>query len=714
MAYHHHFTFTTLGFSTWLSPFATGSAAQPSRPPPRQRKRNNPGARLNLQQLEARDNPSSAPAGLTDFSSLLGASFAPFGYSETHSIVRSEANTVTVDQAGTGSSGTFTVTVDASNQSSDTASGSATGSSAITATGTDSIQSTSHQVISGTYANGAFTITSETYTETGSYSSAVNLTTTYSYGSSSSTNESDSTHSGTYSLSFTATAGSYGMLNYTSYDYTASDTVHSYTGYSGSGGGIYETTTDAARTVHTIGSGSTATYTGTESSSSTTHMRYPNNGGTPYDYTSSYSSSNPISGTTYLMPLYESTAGWEWKAGTSNATNFTFHGVATQNGTLTESLTSRPSVFGSSVDVNSFSTTSHTADAGHVVDDEPGTPASGTELFHRDETFSAINDATGAGSYIGGVADATYHAVDVGTFAVANVLTVNNDFSSGTAYNGSQYSLNFNYSSYTNGSGIITDTHDYHDSGLGLEVTGSSIGMTAASTVGSRAWGTRNGQSFDDPSLSVESVNRSTTFPGSAGVVRVADGLENAYPFRPMATPGLMFIQTPLLPPVPNGILGKGPQFWYNQKVQEIGKAGEKKVTNLDVKQGVLWAINDTPFGIFPSGSGTFTYNEGQTFALGMGRGKDMNKAAGLHEDSFNQQKYKGMKLVSTTVEITYVVDQASNQNGRSGNVVARYKVMSHYAGTNKAGLPITVDRESIVGDVLIHDEKLEKMTFKE
>ncbi len=346
------------------------------------------------------------------------------------------------------------------------------------------------------------------------------------------------------------------------------------------------------------------------------------------------------------------------------------------------------------------------------MDNEPGTPASGTELFHRDETFSATNDATGSGSYIGGVADATYHAVDVGTFAVANVYTVNNDFSTGVDEDGEAYSLNFNYSSYTNGGGTITNTHDYHDSGAGLELTGSSIGMTGASTVGSRSWGTRNGQSFDDPNLSVESVNRTTTFAGSAGVLRVADGLENAYPFRGMINPGNVFIQTPLLPPIPNGLLGKGPQFWYNQKVQAIGAAGEKKVGNLDVKQGVLWAINDTPNGIFPSGSGTFTYNEGQTFALGMGKGSEMNRAAKSDQESFKRFKYSGMVLVSTTVEITYAVDQADSLNGRSGNVVATYNVVCNYTGTDKAGRPITVGRQGIVGSVMIHDEKLEKMVF--
>ncbi len=391
---------------------------------PRCRKRIDRRARLTLQELETRENPS-APAGLTDFSSLLGYSSAPTGYTETHSIARSEANTVTVDQAGTGSSGTFTITVDASNSSSDTATGSATGGNAITATGTGSIQSTLHQVLSGTFADGAFTITSETYSETGSYSSAVNTTTTYSYGSGTSTNESDSARSGTYSLSYTATAGSYGMLNYTSYDYTASDTAHSFSSYSGTGS-LYEYTTDAAYTVHTTGSGWMASSTGTDATSGSMHMSYPNPGGTPYDYTSSYSSSNPISGTTYLMPQYESTYGMEWQAGTSTATGFTFHGVATQDSTLTESATSHPSTLGASVDVNSFASASHTSDSSHVVDDELGTPASGTGTasFHRDEQYTYVDDTTGGGSYLSGVANTTFHLAESVSVGLADSYTV--------------------------------------------------------------------------------------------------------------------------------------------------------------------------------------------------------------------------------------------------------------------------------------------------
>ena len=101
--------------------------------PPRSRNRNNPHSRLKLLELERRDNPA-IPVGLTDISALLSSLALPTGYAETHAIIRNESTSATVDQAGTGSAGTFTITVDASSFSSDTAFGGAAGIPSITTT----------------------------------------------------------------------------------------------------------------------------------------------------------------------------------------------------------------------------------------------------------------------------------------------------------------------------------------------------------------------------------------------------------------------------------------------------------------------------------------------------------------------------------------------------------------------------------------------------
>ena len=242
-------------------------------------------------------------------------------------------------------------------------------------TGTGTGQTTAHFVISGTYAGGAFTITSETYSETGSYSVTQSTITTYPNDGDAQITRVDTTRSGNSTLGWSATVGTDGQLAYTSYDFVSTEAAHEHTRYDLGGGALYETTTDAAFTVHTVGSGGYATYTGTDTTSSTVHTILPNPGGSPFEYTSTWGSTDPVSGMAYLSEPGESTANWVWNAGTANATNYTFHGIATQNDALAETATLRAEGFGgSAIDVNSFSSTSHVSDTGHVIDDEPGTP----------------------------------------------------------------------------------------------------------------------------------------------------------------------------------------------------------------------------------------------------------------------------------------------------------------------------------------------------
>ena len=139
------------------------------------------------------------------------------------------------------------------------------------------------------------------------------------------------------------------------------------------------------------------------------------------------------------------------------------------------------------MDVNSFSTTSHTSDSGHVVDDEPGTPTSGTELFHRDETSGYGVDVVGSGSYTGGSANATYNGVEVGTLVTANNYTRNFGVSTGYYDDGEAFSLDSHYSDFSNDTGTLVITHAYADSGSGLALTGATLDLTGSTTVNSRA-----------------------------------------------------------------------------------------------------------------------------------------------------------------------------------------------------------------------------------
>ncbi len=519
---------------------------QLARYPPRSRNHNNPHSRLKLLELERRDNPA-IPVGLTDISALLGSLTLPTGYAETHAIVRNESTSVTVDQAGTGSAGTFTVTVDASSFSSDTAFGGAAGIPSITTTGTGTGQSTAHFVISGTYAGGAFTVTSETYSETGAYSVIQSTVTTYPNDGNSLTHRADTTRTGNHTLTWTAAIGTGGQLAYTSYDYVSTEAAHTYTKQDYSGGGFFEVTTDAAFTVHTVGSGPLATYAGTDWSTTTTRTRYPNPGGSPFESTSTSGWNNPVGGSVQLGGLSESTANWTWNAGTATATNYTFHGVAVRNDALAETATLRAEGFGSAIDVHSFSSTSHLSDTGHVVEDEPGTPTSGTELYHRDELYASAADVTGSGSYTSGYANADYHAAVTINYAVANRFDVRDQQSTGLDGDGVAYTQTDNYSSIDSGSGIRTEIDDYHDGATGLVLTGGTIGFIGASTFNTRMWGTRNGDVFDIPHTITESLNESHTQPANANSAAIAGELNAFAPMRPRQfTPNWQFCQVPL------------------------------------------------------------------------------------------------------------------------------------------------------------------------
>jgi len=699
-------------------------------PPPRRRNPRKPHARLALTQLEARENPAT-PYGLTSFSSLLNSyGFTP-GFTETHAIGRSETKSVTIDQAGSGSAGTFTVTINTASTTSDVASGSTSASSysTITATGTLTGQSVAHQVISGTYANGAFTVTSDTYTETGSSSVIQSTTTDW---SSMYLQRVDTSRTSNYALSWAAAPDANGQLTYTSYDFTNSEVGRDYTRYETSGAGFSEITTDTAYTVHTVGSGQYATATGTDTRTTTMYSYSPNPNGSPLEYSYSDTWNNPVPSMAYLGMPYESTYGWVWNAGTSDATNYTFHGVSTEDSTLTVSLTAHD--WG--VDVNSFNSTSHMSDSSHVVNDEPGTPATGTETFHRDELYASATDVTGSGSYVGGSADANYHAVEIGNYTLANAYTVSNNTSSGIDEDGDPYTLTFNYASQSNGSGTATSTHDYHDSGAGLSLTGATVAFVGTSTLTSHSWGTRNGTIFDDTDTSTEVANDSLTLPGSAGIIGTSDVLNKSPTFTPeMTLPDAVFCSNPIprRPIIAAGGFAAAIAFW-NYRLGQVGDKAELKVGSLRATKYVLDELNNQKnapgnVGGFANATGTFVLGpvpnekpggEGRIFIDAIKQNDKYNKALAQGTEVMDAQKWNKPKLAYTKLRITYAVDVTNAPNqARSGDVVLQYAVELYFTAEGREGVAVQTPpavplfRTSVVGHIIVSDDSIKEMKLK-
>lgn len=661
-------------------------------------------ATLSLMQLESRENPA-VPVGLTVPMLIPSWPSPPTGYEEPHAVTRTETNTVTVDQSGTGVAGTFAIDVVGSAESGDTASGSGeSGETTITTSGTGNSEFSYHLVTSGTYANGVFTVTSQTYTETGSYS----WTRSYEYEGGFGWTE---THEGDHTLSWSAALDENEQLTYTSYSYSPTDTTHWVMESPFYGGGYTEYTYDTSRSFTTTGSGDTATYSGSESWHEHSYSYAP--GDPPYEDTWEDGETTPLSGTVALGTVNEPTYDWQWRAGTLDATNFTFHGVAEETASLTESATHRFAGSGWEFDVNSFESFSHTSDSGHVVEDVPGVPESGTgsELFHRDETFSAANDVTGSGWYVGGSAYADYQAVETGSYEVNNRYTVNDSHTTGFDEDDEPYDLLFNFDLTSTGSGTTTITHDFHDDGDGLENAGSSYVGSASSEVDSRAWGTRNGVAFDDVSPRSENWSSSFSISGSPGTVGIPSELEGAFPLRVMTTPNLVFFVNQPVPTTP--VRGKPGliQDWYNNKVREIGEDGKKKVVKLSVQRIIMADINDAQT---PRASGTFDSLMGQTFADGQGIGDKVAEDDAKWREKFKQQGYTDVTLdpmTGTKVRITYAVDQAA-QNPRSGNVVAEFRILFDYKAKYK-GNPISPTRDSVVGNVFFNDGNLKTMTLQ-
>ncbi|HEY7329379.1 MAG TPA: hypothetical protein VH592_17185 [Gemmataceae bacterium] len=662
---------------------------------------------------------SGMPVGLRDVSQLaLGFLNASTPYAEAHTIARGETNTVTIEQSGGGTSGTWSVTVTGSTNSSDIANGSGGGTTSTaqiseSASGTATAKSNYNLVMSGTYSNGTFTLTSETYYATGSSnSSQTNSETSSSYWGDS-FSENDSTYSDIYTQSWSASISDTGGMVFNSYSLT--EIAKAYSHNQSSANGEYgDATSTAVTTMTASGQGDMANY----SESETLGQTFEDNG-----TTSSQNQSNPVSGTVYIGGLLDQPSGWQWLAGASNATYYTFNGGASEKVTLVETATWQTGGSGSSLVVNSFNSYYKGTASGQVQDDEAETPASstGTDLFERNETYGFSDTVTGSGSYGGGNTNATFQSVQVGTFNVADTEWDNNETVTGTDADGNPYTLNYSYVGGLTGSGSFMVTNNFQDLGNGLALTSESYQDSGSAQSPTTYSGTYNGQAFNESWNIPESFDDPVeTLAGSLGVVTSPDGLVNAFPFQDTVTPngavygaagnGGVFLQLPLPPkgPLP------GIQDWYNSKIVAAGEKGKKKVADTATHNQVMDHIRLTQ-----NAKDTFTLQSGD----GGGRGRIFAQAVG-DADKLKKAQDSNLAAAKTRLNsddlkegrcdviVTYAVDGAINPT-RSGNVVVVYKYQQTYTGTDKdTGKPVSSAPIILGGKaVQFHDDNLENMS---
>ncbi len=662
--------------------------------------------------------PRFSPTALADVPALQPEGSLPAGYEETHAVIRSESHTVTIDQSGGGSSGTFTVDVIGSASASDLASGWGEGTyiedeifgtvytETVETSGGGSNSLSYHLVIGGTYANGTFTITSKTYTETTSYSrwQEVTRTQTMSFGAWY-RDSWDTEQSGSYTVTWTAALDPQGVLVYTSYTQESEDSAHWHTRLDNSYGGYRDSVYDTSSSGTIALSGGAGARTGAESWSSLTEWWYP---GTPGDEGSeSDGESEPVSDTVGLPSPSEDTQEWVWRA-PADATGFTYHGVAVDSAAITQSARySSPDGYTLVYEVPDFEVTSHSSESDHRIYDVAGVPESGTGTtwLHHNELVTIADDVTGSGSYLANSADADYQLVSTATFAVANGYQVLDSETSGTDVDGYPVEQLFNMSQTTNGAGTATLEHHLHDAGPGLEITYSSYTSDGSVTGSTHSWGTQNGVGFDESSVSIDPLSRSFVDPTSTGVLSEVSAVAGLVPFRGLHVPHqLFYTQTPTTPaplprisPIP-GPIG-APQDIYNRMVLRVGRQALEAAARLFLLNEIRTVMgdpNNLVNGLWQRGSGTYRRDTGRDLAGSLGLADDLNrrialKTADLRLTYPRNQGYQ-VELAPQNpivVDVTYVADQIvipPGQTRRSGQVAVTLKFQVKYEVTRPDG----------------------------
>lgn len=671
-----------------------------------------------LTTLESRDTPA-IPAGLTDITQLLPGATLPPGYEETHALTRTESHTLTLDQVGSGSSGTFTIDVVGRSAYGDAASGDGElGTAPIVTTltgGGGGGSLTYHLVVGGTYDNGVFTVTSQSYTETGSSSLWQAYSHTSEYPGYGWYKDSwNSTHDEGHTLTYTAARDTNGVMGYTSYLLVSSESAHWYQRSEYSTGGYTDTTSDTSSVGAIQWDGMQAVRSGARSWGSVTTWYYPNPNGPPNEGSYGSGWTDPVSDTVSLPSLNTSTSGWVWRAGTSDATDFMYHGVSKFRTDLTESARySSPDGQTPVFEVLDFDLTSHASDSGHTIDDEPGVSDSGTgtTAFHRDEFFAAADDVTGYGLYTVADTDATFTAVRTGTNTTDDEYEVLGDHTFGEDENGDPVELWYNATDARTGSGTTTITNTFHDTGLGLELVGLATTHDDTSTTNTHSWGETNGVTFNTSNTATESSTTAYSYP-TEGIIDIPSELDRTAPVRSLLIPHqLFYVQQPGPVPLPSSP-ARGPaggvQGWYNDQIVRIGADAEgKTVRGIHLVNQLRQAIENDPrrgAGAVRA-TGTFEFAGGVAFAQGVGKGDEVarmqqNSIALLAEAYRVTPDAVVLQPEGTVVTCTYGFDQA-NLPKRSGNIAISYRIWQKFRITKPDGTIVSANRGSVV-DVLV------------
>jgi hypothetical protein len=442
----------------------------------------------------------------------------------------------------------------------------------------------------------------------------------------------------------------------------------------------------------------------------------------PYNSSGENDQTNPASGSTDLSSLIPSTSGWQWFAGASNATGYTFSGGASESASLTETATYQSNANGPTLIVNSFNSNYQSSISAHTVDDEPETPASpgGTDTFHRDETYGGGVTVTGNGSYGPGPGqtNATYQAVQTAQFNVGgDNETDKNETATGTDANGNPYTQTYNWTGQLSGNGSFSLTENYQDVGNGLALTSETFQAASASGQGNdQLTGSTNDQSFNMSATVPESWSGSAfTVSGSTTPIGSPVGLLGTFPLWDTVLPNDASYQTPaafpgaflqVSPRVAN-LFKNGVQGWYNHAISGVGENAKKKSAKMYAQRELMaqMGVNGGRAG------GQFTLDStGRIWAQTMGEAKSLSKKQenilALYNNVKAMPSWNGTATEGVVdVVITYAIDGA-DKNPRSGDAVLVYKYIQHITGT-KNGVPTEVTEIIGGGSIKVHDDNL-------
>jgi hypothetical protein len=331
---------------------------------------------------------------------------------------------------------------------------------------------------------------------------------------------------------------------------------------------------------------------------------------------------------------------------------------------------------------------------------------------------------TGSGSYnVGGQTNATYQASVVGSFNVNDTENDQNETETGADAYGNPYTLNYNYTGQTQGSGNLTASFNYQATNAGISITNETLGNNGSSSNSYHFWGTLDGQAFDESESNPETwSDPSETFPGVPGPISNPNGLIGTFPFNDMAakdgavyTPPSPYPGNFLAGDIPQHLIDTGVQEFYNHAIYAASKDAVKKVANLATHRAVMDQIRLTS-----NAKGTFIFEgadgggRGNTFAEAMGDTKELNKAQEQQLSNFNSKNspFTGATMGKCDVELTYAVDGAANAT-RSGNLAITYRYLKTYNMTNKTTGQAVVKRVPVLGSKVtqFHDDNLENMS---